>query len=156
MLVLMLPLLLLPLLLIIRTLLVLMLRVLLLLLPLLLLLLLLLPLPLPLPMLLSLFSPVPNSSQLSVHFRLPLVSLRDLMSVVRPSGLVPAELLLDAVTYHADPGKWSGDPLMVRVDQCRYFLAVVVFAVVGGVGDGDVGVAIVVGTDAVVGVGAVI
>ena len=155
MLVLMLPLLLLPLLLIIRTLLVLMLRVLLLLLPLLLLLLL-LPLPLPLPMLLSLFSPVPNSSQLSVHFRLPLVSLRDLMSVVRPSGLVPAELLLDAVTYHADPGKWSGDPLMVRVDQCRYFLAVVVFAVVGGVGDGDVGVAIVVGTDAVVGVGAVI
>ena len=52
--------------------------------------------------------------QLSVHFRLPLMSLKDLMSVVRPSGLVAAELLLDAVTYHADPGKWSGDPLMVR------------------------------------------
>ncbi|CAN0320701.1 unnamed protein product [Laminaria digitata] len=58
--------------------------------------------------------------ELSVHFRLPLVSLRDLMSVVRPSGLVTAELLLDAVTYHADPGKWSGNPLMVRPRGRRF------------------------------------
>lgn len=35
------------------------------------------------------------------------------MSVVRPSSLVPAEALLDAVTYHSDPELWSGDSLMV-------------------------------------------
>ncbi|CAN0421543.1 unnamed protein product, partial [Hapterophycus canaliculatus] len=42
--------------------------------------------------------------QLARHFRLPLISLRELMSVVRPSGVVPAEAILDAVAYHADPG----------------------------------------------------
>lgn len=55
-----------------------------------------------------------KSNQLARQFRLPLMSLRDLMSVVRPSDLVAADSILDAVTYHADPNRWSGDPLMVR------------------------------------------
>lgn len=40
------------------------------------------------------------------------------MSVVRPSELLAAELILDAVTYHADPDQWSGDSLMVCVCVC--------------------------------------
>lgn len=55
-----------------------------------------------------------GTRQLARQFRLPLMSLRDLMSVVRPSQLVAADSILDAVTYHADPNAWSGDPLMVR------------------------------------------
>lgn len=39
------------------------------------------------------------------------------MSVVRPSELVAADSILDAVTYHADPNRWSGDPLMVRLEE---------------------------------------
>lgn len=45
------------------------------------------------------------------------MSLRELMSVVRPSELVAAESILDAVTYHADPDKWSGDPVMVSENK---------------------------------------
>lgn len=51
--------------------------------------------------------------QLAPHFRLPLISLRELMSVVRPSKLIPSESLLDAVTYHSDPEQWSGNPKTV-------------------------------------------
>eukprot|EP00903_Cladosiphon_okamuranus_P008085 g7795.t1 len=58
--------------------------------------------------------------ELARHFRLPLMSLRDLMSVVRPSKLVAADSILDAVTYHADPNRWLGDPLMVRPRGKRF------------------------------------
>ncbi|CAM9249654.1 unnamed protein product [Scytosiphon promiscuus] len=58
--------------------------------------------------------------ELSRHFRLPLMSLRELMSVVRPSGVVSAEAILDAVAYHADPRHWSGSPSMVRPRGKRF------------------------------------
>ncbi|CAM9846281.1 unnamed protein product, partial [Ectocarpus sp. 8 AP-2014] len=51
---------------------------------------------------------------LSRHFRLPLMSLKELMSVVRPTNLIAADAILDAVTYHADPTRWTGDCLTVR------------------------------------------
>jgi hypothetical protein len=46
--------------------------------------------------------------------RLPLIPLKDLMRTVKPSGLVPADLLLEAVSYHADPTDWKGPVDMVR------------------------------------------
>lgn len=48
------------------------------------------------------------------HLRLPLIALRDLMRIVRPSGLVSPEQLLDAIEYHADPVDWRGEPSQVR------------------------------------------
>jgi hypothetical protein len=44
-----------------------------------------------------------DATNVCKHLRLPLVSLRDLMKVVRPSGLVPLEQIMDAVEYVADP-----------------------------------------------------
>lgn len=57
--------------------------------------------------------------QLAPHIRLPLISLRDLMLLVRPSNLIPAESLLDAVTYHSDPIQWSGESIMVSEGRNR-------------------------------------
>ncbi|CAM9768954.1 unnamed protein product [Ectocarpus sp. 4 AP-2014] len=57
---------------------------------------------------------VDEASCLSRHFRLPLMSLKELMSVVRPTNLIAADAILDAVTYHADPTRWTGDCLMAR------------------------------------------
>ncbi|CAB1116084.1 unnamed protein product [Ectocarpus sp. CCAP 1310/34] len=56
----------------------------------------------------------PSQHRLSRHFRLPLMSLKELMSVVRPTNLIAADAILDAVTYHADPTRWTGDCLMAR------------------------------------------
>lgn len=42
------------------------------------------------------------------HIRLPLIPTSGLMSVVRPDGLVPVDLLLEALAYHSDPGTVDG------------------------------------------------
>ena len=42
------------------------------------------------------------------HIRLPLIPTSGLMGVVRPDGLVPVDLLLEALAYHSDPGTVDG------------------------------------------------
>mmetsp|Transcript_767 Transcript_767/g.1612 ORF Transcript_767/g.1612 Transcript_767/m.1612 type:complete len:267 (-) Transcript_767:377-1177(-) len=43
------------------------------------------------------------ATNISRHLRLPLMSLREIMKVVRPSGLVDLNQLMEAVDYHSDP-----------------------------------------------------